>query len=206
MNLDWLCKSIYRAEVRLPEFISDRLPEMAFELCGRARAVKFVVWYTSPIDTRAVGENHAFWTALDRAMKEVPEHEHMFGLKDANASTGWRGGVRLGGKDCKDLDAYGRDTLIGNDVGLISFSANHGLALLNKFFRATKNATLHTFSGRDKKTHRLHRHKTARQKPCVGRYWALPTLIPTYLGSQHRHSTCKTAWSHRSQPNGKRVK
>ena len=36
-------KSISRAEARPPEFISDRLLKVTLELCGRARAVTFVV-------------------------------------------------------------------------------------------------------------------------------------------------------------------
>ena len=41
-------------------------------------------------------EKRAFWTALDRVVKEVPEHEQLFVLMDANARTGRRGrcGVR----------------------------------------------------------------------------------------------------------------
>ena len=38
-------KSISRAEARPPEFISDRLLKVTLELCGRARAVTFVVGY-----------------------------------------------------------------------------------------------------------------------------------------------------------------
>ena len=43
-------KSISRAEARPPEFISDRLLKVTFKLCGRARAVTFVVGY-APTDT-----------------------------------------------------------------------------------------------------------------------------------------------------------
>ena len=52
-------KSISRAEARPPEFISDRLLMVAFELCGRARAVTLVVGY-APTDTQSVGNKHAF--------------------------------------------------------------------------------------------------------------------------------------------------
>ena len=142
-------KSIFRAEARPPEFISDRLLKATLELCGRARAVTFIVGY-APIDTQSVGKKHAFWTALERVVKEVPEHEQLFVLMDANAHTGGRGGGKLGSEECKVLGAYGRDTL--NDSGelLLSFSADHGLALLNAFFSTAKNAILHTFNGRGK--------------------------------------------------------
>ena len=64
---------------------------MTLKLCGQARAVTFVVGY-EPIDTQYVGGKHAFWTALERVVKEVPEHEQLFMLMDANARTGRRGG------------------------------------------------------------------------------------------------------------------
>ena len=80
-------KSISRAEPRPPEFISDSLLKVTLELCGRARAVTFVVEY-APTDTQSVGKNNAFWTALKKVVKEVPEHEQLFVLMDANARTG----------------------------------------------------------------------------------------------------------------------
>ena len=59
-------------------------------------------------------------------MKEVPKHEQLFVLMDANARTGRREKGQVGSKDSKNLDAYGRDTL--NDSGelLLSFSNNGG--------------------------------------------------------------------------------
>ena len=48
-------KSICRAEARAPEFISDRLLKVTLELCGRARAVTFVVVY-APTDTQSFGK------------------------------------------------------------------------------------------------------------------------------------------------------
>ena len=46
MELDWLfCKIVSRAEVRSPEFTNDRLLKVTLELCGRARAVMFVIGY-----------------------------------------------------------------------------------------------------------------------------------------------------------------
>ncbi|CAN0467775.1 unnamed protein product, partial [Ascophyllum nodosum] len=62
-------KSISRAEARPPEFISDRLLKVTLELCGRARAVAFVVGY-APTDTQSVGKNNASWTILERVVKE----------------------------------------------------------------------------------------------------------------------------------------
>ena len=49
-------KSISRAEARPPELISDKLLKMTLELCGRARAVTFVVGY-APTNTRSVGKS-----------------------------------------------------------------------------------------------------------------------------------------------------
>ena len=87
---------------------------MTLELCGQARAVTFVVRYAQT-DTQVIRKSHAFWTALDRVVKEVPEHEQLFVSMDANARTGQTGGGRLGSKEYKVLGASGRDTL--NDNG-----------------------------------------------------------------------------------------
>ena len=139
-------KSISRAEARPPEFISDRLLKVALELCGRARAVTFVVGH-APTEPQSLRKKNAFWTALERIVKEVPEHEQLFVLMDANARTGRRGGGKLGSEECKVLGAYGRDNLNDNGERLLSFSANHELTLLNTFFSTAKNAVSHTFSG-----------------------------------------------------------
>ena len=53
--------------------------------------VRYVLTYT-----QSVGKRHAFWTALERVVKEIPEHEQLFVLMDANASTGRRGGGSWG--------------------------------------------------------------------------------------------------------------
>ena len=82
-------KSISRAEARPPKFISDRLLKVTLKLHGRARAVMFAVGY-APRDTQSVGKKDPFWTALERLVKEVPEHEQLFVLMDANARTGRR--------------------------------------------------------------------------------------------------------------------
>ena len=84
-------------------------------------------------------------------MKEVPEHEQLFVVMDANARTGRRGGGKLESEECKVLGAYGRDNLNDNGERLLSFSANHELALLNTFFSTAKNVISHTFNGRGKK-------------------------------------------------------
>ena len=49
-------KSISRAEARPPEFISDRVLKGTLVLCGRARAVTFVVGY-APTYTQSVGKS-----------------------------------------------------------------------------------------------------------------------------------------------------
>ena len=80
----------------------------------------------------------------------MPEHEQLFVSMDANARTGQTGGGRLGSKEYKVLGASGRDTLNDNGELLLSFSNNHGLALLNSFFSTAKNTTSHAFNGRGK--------------------------------------------------------
>ena len=79
--------SITRA-ARQPEFISDRLLRVALELRGRAKAVTFFVAY-APTETHNAGNKHAFWTTLDRAVKDVPRHEHLFVLIGGGRREGW---------------------------------------------------------------------------------------------------------------------
>ena len=55
----------------------------------------FIVGY-SPTDIKAIGKNNTFWRALDKVVKEVPEHKQLFVLMDPNARTGRKGGGRLG--------------------------------------------------------------------------------------------------------------
>ena len=52
---------------------------------------------------------------MNRAVEEVPRHEQLFVLTDANARTGRREKGGVGSKDNKIFGAYGRDTL--NDSG-----------------------------------------------------------------------------------------
>ena len=81
-------------------------------------------------------------------MEEVPRHEQLFVLMDANARTGRREKGHVGSKDSKILSAYGRDTLNDNGELLLSFANNHDLALLNAFFSTLKGGVSHTFNGR----------------------------------------------------------
>ena len=83
-------------------------------------------------------------------MKEVPEHEKLFVLMDANARIGRKEKEGVGSKDNKIHGAYGRDTL--NDYGelLLSFANNHDLAIVNTFFSTPKGGVSHTFNGRRK--------------------------------------------------------
>ena len=140
-------ESITRAVVRPPKPINERLLKATLTLHGRASAVSFVVVYgvTDVRVTRA--KNRAFWAALDRAVKEVPKHEQLFVLMDANARTGRRGCGRPGNEHCGALGAHGRDT--GNDNGefLLAFASNHDLALVNAFFSNPQNGISHTFNG-----------------------------------------------------------
>ena len=89
--------SITRA-ARPPEFISDRLLKVTLELRGRAKAVTFFVAY-APTEIHDASKNHTFWTTLDRAVKDVPRHEQLFVLMDANARTGRREKGGVGSKD-----------------------------------------------------------------------------------------------------------
>ena len=84
-------------------------------------------------------------------MREVPDHQQLFMLIDAIARTGRRGGGKLRSEECKGFGAYGRDTLNVNGERLLSFSTNHGVALLNTFVSAAKNTISHTFNGRRKR-------------------------------------------------------
>ena len=124
--------SITRA-ARPPEFISDRLLKVTLELRGRAKAVTFFVAY-APTETHDASKKHAFWTTLERAVKDVPRHEQLFVLMDANARTGRREKGGAGSKDDNILDAYGRDILNDNGELLLSFASNHDLAIVNTFF------------------------------------------------------------------------
>ena len=140
--------SITRA-ARPPEFISDRLLKVTLELRGQAKAVTFVVAY-APTEPQNANNKHASWTSLDRVVEEVPKHEQLFVLMDANARTGRREKGQVGSKDSKILGAYGRDTLNDNGELLLSFANNHDLTLVNTFFSTPKSGVSHTFNGRGK--------------------------------------------------------
>ena len=141
--------SITRA-ARPPEFISDRLLKVALELRGRAKADTFFVAY-APAETHDASKKHAFWTTLDRALKDVPRHEQRFLLMDANARTGRREKGGVGSKGNKILGDYGRDILNDNGELLLSFANYHDLAIVNTFFSTPKGGVSHTFNGRGKK-------------------------------------------------------
>ena len=135
---------------RPPEFIRDRLLKVTLELRGRAKAVTFAVAY-APTETQNASNKHAFWTSLDRVVEEVPKHEQMFLLMDANVRTGRSEKGQVGSKDSKIIGAYGRDTLNENGELLLSFASNHDLALVNTLFSTPKGGVSHTFNGREKK-------------------------------------------------------
>ena len=138
-----LCKSIFGPEVRSPEFISDRLLKVNVWRSSDCDVVRsWICTNRHPTDTQVVGKKHAFWTALDKVVKEVPEHEHLLVLMIANKGSGRTGGGRLGSEECKVLGAYERGIFNDNSERLLPFSANHGLGLLNTlFFSTDKNAT-----------------------------------------------------------------
>ena len=89
-------------------------------------------------------------------MEEVPRHEQLFVLIDANARTGRREKGGVGSKDNKLLGAYGRDTLNENGELLLSFANNYDLGIENTFFSPPKGGLSHTFNGRGKKCIGLH--------------------------------------------------
>ena len=61
----------------------------------------------APTETQNANNKHAFWTSLDRVVEEVPNHEQLFVLMDANAQTGRREKGQVGSKDSKILGTYG---------------------------------------------------------------------------------------------------
>ena len=138
--------SITRA-ARPPEFISNHLLKVTLELRGRANAVTFVVAYAPTETQNAISNKHAFCTSSDRVEEELPKHEKLFVLMDANARTGRREKGQVGSKDSKILGAYGRDTLNDNGELLLSLANNHDLALVNAFFSTLKGGVSHTFNG-----------------------------------------------------------
>ena len=78
-------------------------------------------------------------------MKEVPRHEQLFVLMDANARTGRREKEGVGSKDNEMLGAYGRDSLNDNGELLLFFANNHDVAIVNTFF-STPRAAYHILS------------------------------------------------------------
>ena len=132
-----------------PDFISDRLLNVTLELRGRAKAVTFVVAYV-PTETQNANNKHAFWTSLDRVDGDVPKHEQLLVLMDANARTGRREKGQVGSKDSKIIGAYGRDTLNDNGELLLSFANKYDLALVKTFFSTPKGGVSHAFTGEGK--------------------------------------------------------
>ena len=94
---------------------------------------------------------HTYIHTYNKAVKDVPRHEQLFVLMDANARTGWKEKGGVGSKDSKIIGAYGGDTLNDNAELLLSFANNHDLAIVNTFFSTPKGGLSHTFSGRGKK-------------------------------------------------------
>ena len=111
--------------------------------------VEFVAYAST--ETQNASNKHAFWTTLDRAVKEVLRHEQLFVLMDANARTGRREKGGVGSKDDKILGAHGRDTLNDNGELLLSFTNNHDLAIVITFLSTPKGGESHAFNGRRKK-------------------------------------------------------
>lgn len=64
------------------------------------------------------------YVVLHSAVEDIPLHEKLFVLMDANVRTGKRGGGCVGSKD--NVGAYRRDILDDYGEHLLNFSANHG--------------------------------------------------------------------------------
>ena len=90
----------------------------------------FVVGYATT-HTRAVQEKPAFWTGLDRVVKEVLEHEPLFVFIDANKRTGRREVGGVGIEECRVHGVYSQDALNDNGERLLFVSDNYRLVLLN---------------------------------------------------------------------------
>ena len=71
---------------------------------GRAKAVTFVVAY-APTETQDSEKKFTFWTALDKVVAEVPAHEQLSVLMDANGRTERRGGESQGVNPTKSLES-----------------------------------------------------------------------------------------------------
>ena len=55
----------------------------------------------APTETQNASDKHVFWTTLDRPVEEVPRHEQLFVLMDANARKERREKGGVGSKDNK---------------------------------------------------------------------------------------------------------
>ena len=89
--------------------------------------------------------------ALNRVVEEVPKHEQLFALMDANARTGRSEKGEVGSKENKIIGACSRDTLNDNVELLLSFANNHDLARVDTFFSTPKGSVSYAFNGRGKK-------------------------------------------------------
>ena len=138
-------KSFYKRAVSPPDFTSDHLLKVTFELLGQSKSVTFTV-ADAPTEIQNASNKHAFWTALDRVVEEVPKHEQLFILIVANARTERKGKGGVGSKDNKILAAYGWD-----DDGelLLYFTTSHDLAPVNTFFSTLKGGASGSSNGRD---------------------------------------------------------
>ena len=132
-------KSSVTRVVRPREFRSDRLLKVILELCGRAKAVTFVVAYPSTETQNICNNIHSGRPTLDRAaVEEIPKHKQLIVLVDAIVRTGKMEKRVRRSKDIKIIGAYGRDNPNDNGELLLPFANNHSLALVNTFFSKLK--------------------------------------------------------------------
>lgn len=80
-----------------------------------------------------------FCTELDTILNRIPNKRHLSISIDANARTG----VRTGEKECKEVEAYGRDFRIkgSNCTSLFQFAGDNRLALVKTCFFTPKRST-----------------------------------------------------------------
>ena len=79
-------------------------------------------------------------------MEEVPEHEQLVVLTNANVHMRKREKVEAGSKNYDILGAYNRDVPNGNGELQLFFATNHDLALAT-FLSTPNSGALHTFNG-----------------------------------------------------------
>ena len=120
-------------------------------------------------------------------MKEVPGHEQLFVLMDANARTGRREGRGdLAMRIVEPLSPTAETRSNDNGERLLAFATNHCLALVKHVFQHPQESCVAYFQRARQKAHLT--------SSCT------PGLAQTHLGPQHRRGPRETTRSIRTQP------